>query len=268
MRLIYEPEVIHAWSTIHCSTVDMTAYSDGDESEVDPKSPLDAYTSPWRQTPQQSFCDEIPEIAGRICYQSFSNPRPGGNKAYLKRILSEGHGSVLEHSSVGFVIKGVSRSLTHELIRHRAGTAVSELSQRFVDADKLGFVVPPLWGGVPYPGWLKSVEMAAFIYRDVIDDLSEFDEHITTLERKRIRESARSVLPNCTETHIAFTANLRAWRNILEQRGNIHADLEIRRLAVAIHQKISTIAPNVFEDIIRFTDDDGRDSLRVEHRKV
>lgn len=65
----------------------------------------------------------LPEVAGRLCFMSYANPRPGGNKAYLEHILEASHGSVTEHAVWNFIITGVSRSLTHELIRHRAGTA-------------------------------------------------------------------------------------------------------------------------------------------------
>jgi len=89
-----------------------------------------------------------------------------------------------------------------------------------------------------------------------------------TYIRKKAREAARSVLPNSIETHMFMSANLRAWRNILEQRGSIHADLEIRRLAVVIARELSVFAPSVFQDIIIFFDLDGYESLKFEHRKV
>lgn len=255
MRLIYEPKIVEAWWTASNHV--------GDDLEVYTGIPFDKLHEPHDG-------DSIPEIAGRVCYQSFTKPRPGGNKAYLERILSEGHGSVLEHASIGFIIHGVSRSLTHELIRHKAGTAVSELSQRFVDASNLGFVVPPRWivdgsKGVPDP-WYASVSVAFNVYQELVIEAIKYE--LPTLVRKRIREAARSVLPNCVETHIAFTANLRAWRNILEQRGNIHADLEIRRLAVALLPRLVEYAPNVFQDFEVFTDEDGYQSVRNKWRKV
>lgn len=258
MRLIYEPVIHRAWATAETLSPELLEYLD-----------------PWVPNDEVEYLDEIPEIAGRICYQSFSKPRPGGNEAYLKRILSEGHGSVLAHSSIGFIIHGVSRSLTHELIRHSVGAAISELSQRFVDASELGFVVSPKWilakgGGkviasIP-KSFRKSVEEAVESYKSLSDELNSLAS--TTLERKRIREAARSVLPNCTETHIAYTNNIRGWRNIVEQRANIDADLEIRRLAVAIARKLKTLAPNAFQDFEVFEDEDGRESVRYEWRKV
>lgn len=87
--------------------------------------------------------DALPEIAGRLCYMSYSNPRPGGNRSYLAHIKEVGHGSVLEHSNWNFILQGVSRSLTHELVRHRAGMSFSQLSQRYVDSADVAFVVPP-----------------------------------------------------------------------------------------------------------------------------
>lgn len=251
MRLILKPTVISAWST----TPDI--HEDDFQSYVGHDRAMDGKTT--------HHGDFIPETAGRLCYQSFTKPRPGGNAAYLERILSEGHGSVLEHAQVGFIIRGVSRSLTHELIRHKAGTAVSELSQRFVDASDLGFVVPPRY--IDCPDSIKMFAKAARDARDYYLILCK-QESSDTLTRKRIRESARSVLPNCVETHIAFSGNLRAWRNILEQRGSIHADLEIRRLAVALLEPLKSYAPNVFQDFRIITDEDGRESVVNKWRKV
>jgi thymidylate synthase (FAD) len=85
--------------------------------------------------------EHLPEIAGRLCYMSFDKPRPGGNQAFLDRIKSESHGSCLEHPSWSFIFTGVSRSLTHELVRHRH-MSYSQLSQRFVDESDCRFVVP------------------------------------------------------------------------------------------------------------------------------
>lgn len=86
--------------------------------------------------------DALPEVAGRLCYMSFTNPRPGGNAKYVEHIKECGHGSVLEHTVFGLILTGVSRSLTHELVRHRAGTAYSQLSQRYVDESVCEVVVP------------------------------------------------------------------------------------------------------------------------------
>src|SRR6266404_1110142 len=86
--------------------------------------------------------EHLTEVAGRVCYMSFARPRPGGNQTYLNHILEVGHGSVLEHAVWNFLFTGVSRSLTHELIRHRAGFGYSQLSQRYVDESVAEYVEP------------------------------------------------------------------------------------------------------------------------------
>lgn len=228
--------------------------------------------------------DLIPEIAGRTCYQSFSKPRPGGQGEYLNNILQSGHGSVLEHASVGFIITGVSRSLTHEFVRHRAGFAYSELSQRYYEPEEPAFVLPPL--ALENPAMRNALEDGfANVFSEyqalvVIGTKYESEKWQAenpndqptrkdlTLIRKRARESARAMLPNATETHIFATGNLRAWRHFVELRGSIHADLEIRRLAVMIAKQLKASAPNVFQDISTMRDADGRESVFACYTKV
>ncbi len=107
---------------------------------------------------------KLVEVAGRTCYMSFAAPRPGGNDAYVDHILSSGHGSVLEHAVFNLVITGVSRSFSHELVRHRAGFGYSQLSQRFVDESKCEFVVPPA---------LLEEVAEALAYRARCDEIDE-----------------------------------------------------------------------------------------------
>lgn len=85
----------------------------------------------------------VTETAGRVCYMSYAKPRPGGNAAYLAHIKETGHGSVLEHGVWTLLFTGLSRSLSHELVRHRAGWAYSQLSQRYVDESVAEYVGPP-----------------------------------------------------------------------------------------------------------------------------
>lgn len=96
------------------------------------------------ETDTDVAAQKLVEVAGRLCYKSYAKPRPGGNATYLGHILEVGHGSVIEHAVYNFIITGVSRSFTHELVRHRAGWAYSQRSQRFCDESELSAVVPPL----------------------------------------------------------------------------------------------------------------------------
>ncbi len=87
--------------------------------------------------------ERLAEFAGRLCYMSQKNPANRTTRDYLENIKKQGHGSVLEHANYSLLLEGISRSLTHELVRHRAGFAYSQLSQRYVDESDAAFVVPP-----------------------------------------------------------------------------------------------------------------------------
>lgn len=137
------------------------------------------------------------EVGGRLCYQSFAKPRPGGNTAYLTHIKEVGHGSVLEHAVWNLVITGVSRSLTHELVRHRAGWAYSQLSQRYVDESVAEYVVPPdlreeveaaqLWAkpGVfcPPKGWERYLDEDGGFNQDFHDKVKAGERWLHALKQ-------------------------------------------------------------------------------------
>ncbi|BCI52796.1 flavin-dependent thymidylate synthase [Mycolicibacterium litorale] len=197
------------------------------------------------------------EFAGRACYQSWSkpNPRTATNASYLRHIIDVGHLSVLEHASVSFYITGISRSCTHELIRHRH-FSYSQLSQRYVPEHDAQVVVPP---GVEGDAELEELFTAAAdasraAYTELLAKLEaklmgdEPREGRATLRRKQARQAARSVLPNATETRIVVTGNYRAWRHFVAMRASEHADVEIRRLAIACLRELVAVAPAVFAD--------------------
>src|SRR5208282_2642658 len=196
--------------------------------------------------------EHLVEVAGRVCYMSFAKPRPGGNKAYLDHILEVGHGSVLEHAVWNFVFTGISRTLTHELIRHRAGFGFSQLSQRYVDESVAEYVEPDCIASDPqlHRLWLEAVAQSHQAYMKLCDRLQESfrDEPDKTLRRKLARQAARSVLPNATETKIFVSANSRALRNFIEQRASRHAEVEIRKLAVKVLEIMRREAPHLFSD--------------------
>ncbi len=192
------------------------------------------------------------EIAGRVCYMSFAKPRPGGNAAYLERIIGVRHGSVLEHCVWNFIFTGVSRSFTHELIRHRAGFGYSQLSQRYVDESVADFVIPACIAEDKelHEVWLSAVEHAQEAYVKLVEGLTRkfADVQDKTLRRKLARQAARSVLPNATETKIFVTANARALRHFVELRASEHAETEIRMVASKVLEILKREAPNIFGD--------------------
>jgi thymidylate synthase (FAD) len=185
----------------------------------------------------------LAETAGRSCYWSYGKGRKT-NAEYIKNIVSSGHGSVLEHPSWTFGLRGISRSLTHELVRHRH-LSFSQLSQRYV-TEEPEFVVPPLLLSEPEhlqaaagDAFRQACREAAKRYRDLCTALPD---------SKAGRECARSVLPNATATRIVVTGNARALRQMLSLRGSAGADAEFRRLAVRWTQFMKTEAPNLFYD--------------------
>ncbi|MHB8449795.1 MAG: FAD-dependent thymidylate synthase [Mycobacteriales bacterium] len=197
--------------------------------------------------------EALAEFAGRACYQSWSKPNAATatNAGYLRHILEVGHLSVLEHGSVTFYLTGVSRSLTHELIRHRH-FSYSQLSQRFVPERDAAMVEPDVIAADPalHATFLRATEAALAAYDELLAGLeSKFaDVGQATLRRKQARQAARAVLPNATETRIVVTGNYRAWRHFIAMRATEQADVEIRELAVAVLRELVRLAPNVFGD--------------------
>ncbi len=219
--------------------------------------------------------EKIAEMAGRTCYLSFGKGRKS-NKAYLEHIKEVKHGSVTEHAVFTFLITGISRSLTHELVRHRAGWAYSQLSQRYVDESDCNFVEPDLIAEDEelHAEFMAVLDMVRPAYEKMTDRLAcliaekypEIKDR-TTL-RKMARQAARCILPNATETKICVTANVRALRHFIELRANPAADLEIRRLAVMICRLMQKEAPNLFGDYEIYRLPDGTEACRTDYVKV
>lgn len=206
--------------------------------------------------------EALAEFAGRACYQSWSkpNPRTATNAGYLRHLLEVGHLSVLEHASVSFYITGISRSCTHELIRHRH-FSYSQLSQRFVRENDANVVVPPAIAGDERLEALfaKATEASREAYAELLDALEDklADVPNGPVRNKQARQAARSVLPNATETRVVVTGNYRAWRHFVDMRATEHADVEIRQVAVACLRQLQRVAPNVFGDFEIVTLPDG-----------
>ncbi|HEY3503645.1 MAG TPA: FAD-dependent thymidylate synthase [Actinocatenispora sp.] len=206
--------------------------------------------------------EALAEFAGRACYQSWKKPNPATatNAGYLRHILEVGHLSVLEHGTVTFYLTGISRSLTHELIRHRH-FSYSQLSQRYVPERDAAMVEPDVIADDPelHAKFVEGAESAVRLYTELLEGLEKkfADVPNATLRRKQARQAARAVLPNATETRIVVTGNYRAWRHFVAMRASEHADVEIRGLAIACLRELQTVAPNVFGDFTISALDDG-----------
>ena len=223
---------------------------------------------------------QLCKTAGQACYMSFG-PRRTTNEnaaAYIERLTSAGHGSVLEHASFSFLLYGVSRSVTHELVRHRAGVGVSQTSQRYVSGAVLRFVERPEYRDDEELHRLfeERVDRAAAEYEEMAQRLLERQEggsamlsaDYKTDARKKLQQTARSLLPNETEAPMVFTGNVRALRHIVEMRADAHAESEIRNLAVRLFLCLATADPILFGDYEIGELLDGTFTVTTEYRKA
>ena len=179
------------------------------------------------------FPEKIIEEAGRTCYMS-----KVGNPSIIKSWIKSGHCSVIEHASASFRISEVSRSLTHQLVRHRIGFSYSQKSQRYCKEDQFEYVIPE--------EIRKNKQALNNFHNAMIDAQTSYNLLILNGIKA---ESARSVLPNACCTEIVVTANFRAWRQMLELRCDKHAQKEIRDMSKEIGKQLLVIAPNVFDDL-------------------
>jgi thymidylate synthase (FAD) len=198
--------------------------------------------------------DALSEAAGRICYLSWERPNPAtaDNAGYLGNILRQGHHSVLEHASVTFLVRGVSRSLLAELTRHRH-LSFSVVSQRYVDYAATEPVIPPALRGSEGEAFLRSAyAYAVGRYQSAVKEL-----RAKGLSRKQAREAARAVLPNAAPVDMVVTGNLRAWRDVLGKRNSPAADAEIQEFAGEVLALLHSIAPSSFQDFAPDNKTDG-----------
>lgn len=195
----------------------------------------------------QADAEHLVELCGRLCYMSFGRGRKT-TKEYLANIINHRHFSVLEHANWTIFITGISRSLTHELIRHRH-FSYSQLSQRFVDHKDFPFHIPQE---------IKDNETLLDLWNSAFDHVKEVyettisyfrNQNAVSLKKKELHTIARAVLPNAIETKIAVTGNARAWREFIQKRLVPDADPEIRELADLLLKTLHNQAPLLFADL-------------------
>lgn len=212
------------------------------------------------------------ETAGRCCYDSFGKGRD--SDSYAHHILDIGHGSVLEHAQYSFFITGVSRGLTHELVRHRVGVAISQRSTRYCDESNSPWIMHPLlaayideierWPeGADRPRvdvneamtvkrlWNNSMTSCQNTYDLIVEKLEAYcvSKGLDKLTaRKQARGAARGVLGNALETELVWSANVRALRHVINMRASDAADAEIRQLGCILLAIMLEELPVYFSD--------------------
>jgi thymidylate synthase (FAD) len=214
--------------------------------------------------------EQLVEFAGRACYRSWE---PGLNPnvtrirtdqaEYFANILRAQHGSVLEHANYSFALRNVSRVFTHELVRHRAGSAFSQESLRYVRLTEIGFRVPPVLEPVR-DQVVSLVEQLEEFQASAAEALGIDDEGVPFHVKKEVTSALRRLAPIGLSTDIIWTANVRTLRHVIEMRTAPGAEEELRLVFDDIARIMRAEAPHLFQDFER--DDDG--SWVPENRKV
>ncbi len=240
---------------------------------------LNAYLAhlgvPEWETDAPSDAERLCEVFGRLCYRSFSpglNPNVTrvreGNAKYLAHIAEVGHGSVLEHATVNFIFADVSRVFTHELVRHRAGSAFSQESLRFVRLDKLSAYVPT---------HIRESKEGVEIFVKTFEQLEELQQRLAELYRideeksfdrkKKLTSAFRRMAPIGVATTIGWSCNFRALRHVIERRTDPAAEEEIRLVFGKVFDVVRERYPNLFADYeVEMVDD--LPWVRTPHGKV
>lgn len=177
------------------------------------------------------------------CYSAKSgeelkeNISPEKRKRLIDVVMNSGHLSTVEHANFTFAVEGVSRALTHQLVRHRIAS-FSQQSQRYVKFKngKFNFIIPPK---------ISAQKDLKKKFEQKMEELGRFYEEM--LNSKIPAEDARSILPNATETKIVFTMNARSLLNFFEHRLCLRAQSEIRSLAAEMLKLVKPTAPNIFK---------------------
>ena len=230
--------------------------------------------SDW-DTDAPSAGEKLIEVAGRSCYRSFVpglNPNVTkvreGSKAYLENILAVKHGSVIEHVNWTFAFFNCSRVFTHELVRHRAGTAISQESLRFVRLTEIGMWVPPE---------IRENPEALAIFEEAVRKSEEAQQRFADVlaiegrpfhEKKVLTSAMRRVAPDGLATTIIWTANARTLRWVIEARTEPGAEVEIRMVFGKVAEIMKKEAPHLFGDFTPFPLPDGTSQWKPEHSKV
>lgn len=189
--------------------------------------------------------EEIIEQAGRTAYLSFDKITADSAEKFIKMLISRGHESVIEHATATFRISEVSRTMTHQLVRHRL-VAYTQQSQRVVNEEKLRNYTTP-------PDIKNSDITVQKLYSNIMKQC--FDLYKILINRGIRRQDARFVLPNACHTEIVMSCNLRNWRHVIKMRGNKHAQWEIRSVIREILHILQRECPSVFGDLSVYEED-------------
>jgi thymidylate synthase (FAD) len=221
----------------------------------------------WQRPESATGPERLVEAAGRVCYMSFgSRQYQLSTAAYIAHLIKQGHESVLEHANFTVLVAGISRSLSHQIVRHRVGFAYSQLSQQYHDESEAQFVEPGSLSRHPdiRELWRQQIDGSRRAYSELLARMDALDvgREMPLKERQRMRRSiARSILPGATQTTMVITGNVRGWRHVLKVRGSTAGDTEMRNYCVSILRCLRDAAAPFFADF-EIVDNDFGESIK------
>ena len=174
------------------------------------------------------------EIGARVCYDSNDKTTDTSRERMLPSLLRSGHLSIFEHSSASFKIDGISRTASHQIVRHRM-SSFSQRSQRYVNEGDFTFVTPPS---------IEQNPEANAHYQEIMKTLNE--QYLALIKLGIKKEDARFILPNAASTTLVMTTNFREWLHVIDMRVSKPAQWEIRELLILIWKELYKQAPNIF----------------------
>lgn len=239
-----EPKVIHLGGTA-LDDEGLTAY-------------LDMLGAPYWRTDAPTDAEELIEVGGRICYRSFAvglNPNVTrvreGNAPYIANVIKQGHGALLEHATDTYIFFDVSRIVTHQQVRHRAGTAYSQESGHYVRVEGIKMRFPHV-----FIGHSKEAELRALFEKEIKRD-EEAQAYLAKLldidaqdfeTKKKYTTAMRRLAPDGIATALVVSGNHRTWRWLIELRTERHNDEEIRQVFAEVWRQQSARYPNLYAD--------------------
>jgi thymidylate synthase (FAD) len=269
------PNAVETWDSMN--TVKPRVFLVGETRVVEEglQAYLEHVGAPGWKTDAPSDVERLCEVYGRLCYRSFEpglNPNVTrvrqGNAAYLKHVIEVGHGSVIEHPVINFIFADVSRVFTHELVRHRAGTAVSQESLRFVRLEELSVYVPThiQENEEGMAVFVKTLEQLEEVQR-TLARLYRIDEEKAFDRKKKLTSAFRRVAPEGLATTIGWSCNIRAARHIIEARTAPDAEEEIRLVFGMVYEVLRKRYTNLFGDY-EITITEGLPWAKTPYKKV
>lgn len=247
------------------------------QTEVDKAGLAEYLTSvgaPKWETDAHSGAEELVEVLGRMCYRSFA---PGlnanvtkvreGNANYLSNISAQKHGSLFENATDTYILFDVSRVVTHQLVRHRAGTAWAQESGHYVRVEGIKSWVPPI---------IEANKAARQLYVDTMERLESAQLEMARIlgvddlpfhEKKRATTAMRRLVPDGIATAIAMTGNHRAWRYTIQLRTERNNDEEIRLVMADVFRQQAERYPALYGDA-KTEEVDGTLEVKFENEKI